>query len=528
MQIATVAEMREMDRRASQEFGITSEILMENAGEAAYHVIRHGLGVNGKKFAVVCGGGNNGGDGFVVARKLHSNGAVVRVLILTSPDRFRGAARQNLDVISRTHIDIHYVTDVGEINNMLTSSDAIIDAIFGTGLDRDVGGLFLDVISMINKSSRPVFSLDIPSGVNGDTGREMGISIKADYTITFGLPKTGNLLYPGYERGGRLYVTHISFPPELIESVGIKAETVPLAPLPERKPDTNKMDYGPVLVIAGAVNYFWAPHASAYSFLKAGGGYVHLACPGSTIKTVARKGREVVFQPQIETTLGSIAFSNKPGLLGLSSRMRMVVLGPGISQHEETQRLVRELAAEIDRPLLVDGDGITAIAGHPEIIVRRKAPTVLTPHTGEMARITGLTREEIEKDRLAVLRETARKLNAVIVLKGPHSLIGYPDGRVKISFSGSRAGKAGMATAGAGDVLNGTVAAMFCLGQDFETAVSTGVFIHGLAGDIAAEKKGADGMTAQDILNNLPYAVRYYRENLGWISENSYDTLFEV
>lgn len=288
------------------------------------------------------------------------------------------------------------------------------------------------------------------------------------------------------------------------------------------------MDYGPVLVIAGAATYFWAPHASAYSFLKAGGGYVYLACPQSIIRAVAGKGREVVFQPQPETASGSIARSGKAGLLEMSGRMRMVVLGPGMSLYEETQQLVRELALEVDRPLLLDGDGLTAIAGHPEIVARRKQPTILTPHAGEMSRITGFTREEVEKDRIAVLREASQKLRAIIVLKGPHSLIGYPDGRVRINLSGAAGGNAGMATAGAGDVLNGTIAAMYCLGMDIEAAVSTGVFIHGLAGDIAAVKKGADGMTARDILNNLPYAVRYYRKDIDEITDNLYNTLFTI
>lgn len=528
MKVATVAEMRELDRRATEEFGIPPDILMENAGEAAYSVIQRESGVAGQKFSVICGGGNNGGDGFVVARKLHSNGAGVTVFLLTGPDRYRGAAKQNLEIISRMPIRVMETTDPGQISNGIADSDAIVDGIFGTGLDRNIEGLFFDAIRLINESNKPVFALDIASGINGDSGREMGISVKADCTVSFGLPKAGNLLYPGYARGGKLYVSSISFPPELVESAAIRTEIAPPTSLPERKPDTSKMDYGPVLVIAGAANYFWAPHASAYSFLKAGGGYVYLACPKSITTAVARKGREVVFQPQTETVTGSIALSNKAKLLEMSRRVKMVILGPGISLNEETQQLALELVKAIDRPLLIDGDGITAIAGHSEIISSRNSPTIITPHTGEMARVTGLAREDIEKDRIAVLKETVRKLKAIIVLKGPHSLIGYPDGRVNINTSGTTGGRAGMATAGAGDVLNGTIAAMYCLGQDIETAVRTGVFIHGLAGDIAADKKGVDGMTAQDILNNLPYAVRRYREDLDKISENSCGVVFEV
>ena len=521
--------MRELDRRAAAAFGIPTGILMENAGEAAYNVIQSEFGVAGKKFAVFCGGGNNGGDGFVVARKLFSNGGDVKVILLTGREKYSGAAKQNLAIISKLLFPVKEIRSLNEIAVDIMSTDAIVDAIFGTGLVRPVAGIFRQVIQLINESRKTVFSLDIASGINGDSGQEMGISIKADYTITFGLPKTGNLLYPGYGRGGKLYVTHISFPPSLYDDEAIKAEIPAPVPLPERKADTNKMDYGPVLVIAGAANYYWAPYASAYSFLKAGGGYVFLACPKSLAPVVAKRGaKEIVFQPQPETGSGSIALSAKAKLLELSGRMKMVVIGPGLSLNEETQQLVRELVAEIDRPLIIDGDGITAVAQNPEIIRGRKAPVVLTPHLGELARITGKDKEAIESFRIPVLRETAGKLNAIIVVKGPHSLVGYPDGRVCMNVSGMTGGHAGMATAGSGDVLNGTIAAMFCLGLNIAESVRTGVFVHGLAGDLAAEKKGADGMTAKDVLENLPYAVRNYRGKLEQLNKDYYDTVFMV
>jgi ADP-dependent NAD(P)H-hydrate dehydratase / NAD(P)H-hydrate epimerase len=528
MKISTVAEMRELDRRATADFGISTGILMENAGEAAYSVIRHEFGVKNRNFLVVCGGGNNGGDGFVVARKLYSNGANVRVILLYNRDKYKGSAKQNLDIITRFLLDIREVSSAADIVNDVVWSDGIVDAIFGTGLDRNVEGTYRNVMQLINDSKKTIFALDIASGVNGDSGQEMGVSIKADYTITFGLPKAGNLLYPGYDRAGKLFVTHISFPPSLYESDAIKLEIPSLTPLPERRADANKMDFGPILVIAGAVNYFWAPYASAYSFLKSGGGYVFLACPGSLTSLVAKRGKEIVFQPQPETETGSISLKGKKQLLELSRRVKMVILGPGLSLNRETQQLVRELVNEIDKPLLIDGDGISAIAQSEEIIARRTAPTILTPHIGEMTRITGKDKSEIEKHRVVVLQETARKMNAVIVLKGGHSLTGYPGGSVYVNVSGTTGGNSGMATAGSGDVLNGTIAAMYCLGLDIREAVRTGVFIHGLAGDLAARKKGPDGMTAKDILDNLPNAVLHYRENLGEIAENLYDTIFEV
>ncbi len=528
MKVSRVAEMRQLDRKATDEFGISEEILMENAGEATYFVILKEFGVRYKKFAVFCGSGNNGGDGFVVARKIHSNGGDVRVFLLGKRDRYQGSAKKNLEVISRFPIRIKEVESIEEIKAAVFETDAIIDAMFGTGLDRSVDGIYREAIQLVNESKKKVFAIDIASGINGDTGQEMGGSVKADYTITYGLPKIGNLLYPGYGRGGKLYVSHISFPPSLYDSDSIKVEIAKPVPIPERDANTTKMDYGPVLVIAGAANYFWAPHASAYSFLKAGGGYAFLACPQSLASSVTQGGKEVVFHPQKETNSGSIALANKDDLLELSTRMKMVVLGPGLSLNEETQRLARELAREIEKPLLIDGDGITAVSQEMEIVKQRKAETILTPHLGEMARITQIERGDIESNRVGILQETARKLNAILVLKGPHSLIAYPDERVFINVSGATGGKAGMATAGSGDVLNGTIAAMFCSGLSIDEAVRTGVFVHGLSGDLAAKEKGPDGMTAQDILDFLPYAVRYYRENLDMISENLYGTVYVV
>jgi NAD(P)H-hydrate epimerase len=518
MKVCRVAEIRQLDKLAVEKYGIYTEILMENAGEAVYAVINKEIGVEGKTFAVLCGPGNNGGDGFVVARKLHSKGGQVIVLLLADKEKYINAAKKNLEIIEQQPLVIKKVKTISQVKRNITGVDVIVDALLGTGLDRNVEGILYQAIAAINASGKKVIAVDIASGINGDSGREMGISIKANVTVTFGLPKVGNLLYPGYGQGGKLYVSHISFPPSLYNNCALKVEVASPVLLPERQADTSKMDYGPVLVIAGAANYYWAPHASAYSFLKSGGGYVYLACPKSIAPAVAKKGREVVINPQKETASGSIALSNKEDLLKLTERMKMVIIGPGLSLNEETQQLVRLLVKEIDKPLVIDGDGLTAVASDIDVIQKRKSATVLTPHLGEMLRLTGMEKAEIEKNRVDVLQKTAQKLKANIVLKGPHSLIGCPNGRVFINTSGDTGGKAGMATAGSGDVLNGAIAAMFCLGLDIEEAVRTGVFIHGLSGDLVAGEKGPDGMTAQDILDKLPYAVRYYRKNLNKIS----------
>jgi hydroxyethylthiazole kinase-like uncharacterized protein yjeF len=510
MKVSTVAEMREMDRSAIEKFGISEELLMENAGEAVYFVIRNEFGVKGKRFIVFCGIGNNGGDGFVVARKLLSNAGDVKVFILGDRGKYRGVAKTNLEIASRLPMELKEVESVEGIRRDVLHSDAIVDAIFGTGLMRDVGGPYREVIELINGSGKTVFSADIPSGVSGDTGKIKGVAVRADYTVTFGLPKIGNLLYPGHDHCGRLFVTHISFPPSLYNSEDLRVAINHPAPLPARDRDGHKGSFGQALFIAGASSYFGAPYFAALSFLKAGGGYSRLASPASITPFIANKGSEIVFVPQKETPNGSISLENKGPLVELSKGMDMVVLGSGLSLDEETQELVRELAMEIKRPLLIDGDGITAMSRSLDIIRQREAETVLTPHLGEMSRITGIGVPDIDENKVHVLQRTARELNAIIVLKGAHSLIGYPDERVLINTSGN----SGMATAGSGDVLTGTIAAMLGLGLSLEEAVAKGVFIHGLAGDLAAEDKGEDGITAQDILDYLPMAVKRDREGL--------------
>jgi len=524
MKVSRVEEMRNLDKSAVEEFAIAQEFLMENAGEAAYFVILKDFGVKDKKFVVFCGIGNNGGDGLVVARKIHSTGGEARVFILGDEGKFKGAAKKNFEIASKLPIEIKRIESVESLEAEVAHCDAVVDALFGTGLERNVEGMYKDVIQLINRSGKKVFSLDIPSGINGNTGKVMGTAVKSDYTITYGLPKIGNVLYPGYENGGKLYVSHISFPPSLYNKDSLKIEINSPVKLPEREKNAHKGDFGDVLFIAGASNYLGAPYFSALSFLKAGGGYSRLASPSSITSFIASKGSEIVFVPLEETSSGSIALKNKDRLSKLSKQVDMVVMGPGLSLNEETQELVRQMTKEITSPLLVDGDGITALSPNIEIIKERQKPTILTPHLGEMSRIANMSVAEIDENKIDILQKEAKRLNTIIVLKGAHSQIGYPDGKVFINMSGN----SGMASAGSGDVLTGTIAAMFGLGLSLEDAVRTGVFMHGFSGDLAARDKGEDGITAQDILDFLPRTVKQYREEFDEIVASFYKSLFVV
>ncbi len=508
MKVSRVNEMRAMDQAAIEQFGISAQLLMENAGHAAYFALKNEFEIQNKYTLIFCGSGNNGGDGLVLARKIHANGGHVHVVLLGDPDRYRGPAKTNFEIISRMPIEIGDLGDSSAVREWISNCDLIVDAIFGTGLTRDVEGPYREVIEQINASHKLVLSIDIPSGIHGDSGQIMGVAIKADLTVTFGLPKLGNMLFPGYEHGGKLFVSHISFPPSLYQSDALKAAINRPTELPPRDVAGHKDTYGKLLTIGGSSSDLEAPYFSALSFLKAGGGYSHLAAPKSVTSFIANKGSEIVLIPQDETVSGSISHTNKDSLLELIEDMDMVILGPGLSLQEGTQKLARELAMEIGKPLLIDGDGITALCADLEIIRKRKGPTILTPHLGEMSRITSKPLKELEANKVDTLQEAAASLNAILVLKEAHSLIGYPDQRVFINLSGN----SGTAKEGSGDVLTGTIAAMFCLGLSLEEAVRQGVFTHGLAGDLAAQESGEDGITTQDILDHLPTAVKTSRE----------------
>lgn len=510
MKVSSVSQMRDMDRSAVETFGIPEELLMENAGQAVYLAIRQHLEIKNRRFVVFAGLGNNGGDGFVVARKLYSIGGLVKVFVMGDPARFKGPAKLNLDILYRMSIEIHRLEAADNAERELLQADAVVDAIFGTGLDRSVEGRYRDVIELINTSKKPVFSVDIPSGIHGNTGQVMGVAVRAGCTVTFGLPKLGNMLYPGYDFCGTLYVSHISFPPSLYNTDTLKTEINRPPELPGRDKNGHKKTFGEALFVAGAASYYGAPYFSALAFMKAGGGYARLAAPKSIVPFIAGKGSEIVFAPQDETPRGGISLRNKEALLELSGQVDMVVLGPGLSLEDEPQDLVRQLAPEIHKPIVVDGDGLTALSKDMGILKRRPGPTILTPHLGEMARITGTGVAEIDADKIGILGDFASEFNASVVLKGAHSLIGDPHERVSINLSGN----SGMATAGSGDVLTGTIAAMLTLGLPVNDAVRKGVFIHGLSGDLAAGKNGEDGITAQDILDSLPLAMKMDREGL--------------
>ncbi|MBK8480760.1 MAG: NAD(P)H-hydrate dehydratase [Proteobacteria bacterium] len=505
--VVSVAEMRELDRRAVEELGLSVALLMENAGLAAYHLARRRLGVRGRRYLVLCGVGHNGGDGLVVARQLHAGGAAVRVLLLGDPTRFSNEAAAQLERARRSGLEPAMIAAPAELVSALADCEVVVDALLGTGLARPVEGLYRAAIEAINAAGRPVLALDIPSGIDGDSGVVCGAAVRACHTVSFGLPKRGNLLFPGSEYGGKLYVAPISIAPALLSDHALRLALNEPPPLPRRRPDGHKGSFGDVLFIAGAAGYYGAPCFAALALLRAGGGYARLAMPRSLAAPLAALASEVVFVPQPETAEGALSEAGAEALLALAGKVDCVALGNGLSLAAETQELVRRLVPAIQTPLLLDGDGLTAIAAAPELLAQRRAPTVLTPHLGELARLLGQPVSVLAADVVGSAARAAAALGVIVVLKGARTVIAAPEGELTINCNGSSA----LATAGTGDVLVGTIAAMFGLGLPMLEAARAGVFIHGLAGERAAAERGADGVIARDVLEALPAAVRAYR-----------------
>ena len=512
MKISSVSQMRSLDRRAIEEFGIKEELLMENAGHTAYYALRKEFGIREKRFLVFCGTGNNGGDGCVLARKIHADGGGVKVFVLGDPSNFKGAAKLNYEIVTRLPVEVQRLASVEELRDEITHFDLIVDAIFGTGLSRDVGGVHRSAIEIINQSGKPVLSIDIPSGVHGDTGKVMGVAVKADYTVTFGLPKLGNMLYPGYDLGGKLYVSHISFPPSIISADNLKVEINHPLEFPPKEKGEQEGDFGEILFISGASTL------GVKSCLKAGGGLTRLAIPSSLATVMSNIDDKITVIPQKETFGGNLSYENKLDLLELSEQVDMVVLGTGLFLEAETQRLVRELVAEIDKPLLVDGDNIITLRETRHFLGSQQKPYVLMLDINELSNITGKSAQEVEINKVDILQNTTETINTTIVLKGERPLIGFPDQSVYINLSGSL----GMNSEKLWDALDGTIAAMYSRGLPLQQAVRQGVFIHGLAGDLTTEDHHQGEIATQDFLNTLPRAVKMVQEGLDTELEKRY------
>ncbi len=509
--VASVDMMREMDRKAIEEYKVPGIILMENAGRGAFEMIMEEEAP--EKVSVFCGKGNNGGDGCVIARHLMNSGVEVDLYLLARKEDIKGDARANLDILINMRAPVLEALDYAALEDYryhIRHSDLLVDAILGTGIDKPVEGFYAQAIGFINAMARErpgmrVFAVDIPSGINADTGQVMGAAVEADSTATFGAIKTGQLSFPGAAMTGALALVDISLPAELYEKVPHRIITRDLATalLPGRPEDAHKGTTGHAIVLAGSPGKTGAAVMAAYSALRAGAGLVTLAGPGSLHQVLEAKTTEVMTEPLPDTDRGMLAQVSIERALTLMEDKTAAALGPGIGGGEGPSEFVKEIIKQSPIPLVIDADGLNAIAGDPSMLDDAKAPMVLTPHPGEMSRLAGVGTKEVLADRLRVCKEFAEKHKVVLVLKGAHSLVVTPEGNAYYNLTGNP----GMASGGTGDVLTGVITGLVCQGLSAEAAAVLGVYLHGLAGDVAAKEQGEEGLVAGDVIKAVPEAL---------------------
>ena len=517
MKLVTASEMRELDRRAIQDLGIPSLVLMENAGRTTYRILRREFPELQGEVAVVAGRGNNGGDGFVVARYLANAGIPVAVFLLGPRDRVSGDARVNLEILAHLGVSVAEVLTEADLNpviHRLAKAGLIVDALLGTGLNAPVQGLMAALIERINHLRAPVLAVDIPTGLSADTGAVLGVALKARVTVTYGWPKLGQVLPPGRDYVGRLWQADIGIPPILVEEAPVAlAEAGEMrALLPPRPFGSHKGNFGHLLVLAGSVGKTGAAAMAAQAALRAGAGLVTLGVPASLNDILEVKLTEAMTLPLPEAAaaraLGRAAWAPIVAFLNENHGKFTLALGPGIGTHPETRELVARLVRDLACPMVIDADGLNNLAGDDAGLKDAAAPRILTPHPGEMARLVGLTTPEVQARRLDLAQETAAKLGAILVLKGAQTVVAHPDGRASLNTTGNPA----LASGGTGDVLTGLIGGFLAQGLAPWDAARLGVYLHGLAADFFVSHHGQRGLIAGDLLAVLPHMLAEFSQ----------------
>ena len=517
MKITTAEEMRAIDRATTERFGVPSLTLMENAGNAiARFILQHYPEAN--RIIVICGKGNNGGDGFVVARKLHRAGRVVEVLLLASRAELKGDALAMFERLPLRPIEVTSQQELeAESSRSLGNCELIVDAILGTGFKPPVTSLYGDAIAAMNRSGKPVVAVDIPSGADSDAmaPQSGGAIARADAIITFTAPRPAHVF--GNLTRGPVLVAPIGSPAEAIVSSLNLEVTTPrdfaalLAPRPR---DSNKGMYGHALIVGGSFGKSGAAAMAGMAALRAGAGLSTVATPARVLTSVASFAAELMTEPLAETAAGSIAMAAAESghFTDLAKPMTVVAIGPGLGRDPETVQFAQEAVRQTKVPLVLDADGLNAFEGKTNLLDGRRRPLVLTPHPGEMSRLAGISIKAVQADRVNIARSFARYHHLVLVLKGNRTVIGLPDGSLWVNPTGNP----GMATGGTGDILTGMTAGVIAqMPKDYTRAAIAAVYLHGLAGDVAAERMGEHSLVATDLLDGLPEAFRRAAQQAG-------------
>jgi ADP-dependent NAD(P)H-hydrate dehydratase / NAD(P)H-hydrate epimerase len=500
--ILTPEESAALDRGSAAR-GVTTQSLMENAGRA---VARGALSLltttYGSRAVVVCGKGNNGGDGLVAARYLERWGLGVTAILLAERSSFRDEAAASLRRFEGPGGRMREFTRP-RLERELNRADVVVDAIFGTGFRGRPEGDFAQAVGAINASGVPVVAVDVPSGVEGETGAVRGEAVLTELTVTFGALKPGLVFHPGAEHAGDVQVVDIGFPADLIQSdLGLVERSDVAGLLPERDPETHKRTVGAVVIVAGSRAMTGAGILAATSAYRAGAGLVTLAVPEGILPVVESAITEATFLPLPETEDGTISEEAWPVLEERLAQSGAAAVGPGLTTHPSTSAFVRRFVAECPVPFVLDADGLNAFTGQGMLLHGRRAPAVLTPHAGEFARLTGIAAGEVAEDRVGNTRKAAAEFGCTLLLKGSRSVIANPDGRAVVNPTGGPF----LATGGTGDVLTGAVAAFLAKKLTTFDAAMLAAYVHGAAGRLAAAEAG-EGVMASDVAAWLPIAL---------------------
>lgn len=512
--VVTAKEMAEIDRTTIEDIGIPGMVLMENAGAKIVAVIRAEIGETaGKSVFVACGKGNNGGDGYVVARYLLNQGAAVKLLLTADPKSLKGDAAQNYQILQKLGGNF-LTTRNDEWRQACASADLIVDALLGTGVTGALKTELAEIVTQINQASAKVVAVDLPTGMNTDTGAVSGECVQADHTVTMGHLKRGLLFSPGREKAGKVHVADIGFPARVSAESGVKCyrttEAFVRKILPQRSRDTFKNRCGQVFLLAGSVGMTGAATLSSEAAMRVGAGMALLGAPASLNPILEQKLTEIMTLPLPETERHSLSFQAIAAIEEKLDWATVLAVGPGLTTHPDSGKLVRWLLEKVDKPVVLDADGLNCLAGQAAFLKEARAQLVLTPHPGELSRLTGKSTKDLLADPISAASQAAADFDCVVILKGGPTVIAAPDGRTFINATGN----SGMATAGMGDVLTGVIAGLAAQGLLPLDAAVAGVYLHGLAGDLAYSELGAAGLIAGDLLRKLPLAIQQMETSL--------------
>ena len=511
MRVLNTQQMREADRQTINDIGIPSIVLMENAGRQTVAAMEAAFdGLAASRVGVLCGRGNNGGDGFVVARTLVQRGIETIVFLLGSVSEVRGDARTNLEILGRIGLTVVEVTNAQEWElhfSEVSECDLLVDAILGTGFHGRLNGLLETVVADVNELPVPVVAIDLPTGVSADSNEINGESIDAAMTVTLAAPKIPLVLPPADMRCGDLVIADIGIPAPIIDEVdGPYLELLTRERMreliPVRAAESHKCDFGRVLIVGGSLGKTGAAHLAAAGALRSGAGLVTIATPRSCVPILSAMGAEYMTLPLEETPEGTIDYVGVDRILEFPADV--IVMGPGLGTSPSTAAFVQAVVERAGVPLVLDADALNAFAGEPErLVARDEVEIIVTPHPGEMARLLNRAVDAVQHNRLEVAREFAAAHRLHVVLKGHRTIIAGPENRAFINLTGN----AGMATGGTGDVLTGMIAAWFGQLLDPESACQIAVYLHGLAGDHAAADEGEVSLVATDVVTSISEAL---------------------